>query len=91
MVTLGLGIAFFRARTGALLSLGSLATFYGWHFADAGFFPGGPWFFLFTSPAILYLISSWLDDSVSTESENRGPGSPTVRPDEPDRGLGTQS
>ncbi|MHC4880708.1 MAG: DUF7670 domain-containing protein [Planctomycetota bacterium] len=90
-VTLGLGIALFRPRLGAMLSLGSLAVFYSWHFIDAGFFPGGPWFFLFTSPAILYLISSWLDGTASTDAQNREPGSPTVHPKEPGRGLGTHS
>jgi len=41
---------------GGLFSLISLVAFYAWHFVDSGRFPSGPWFLIFTLPAIMFLI-----------------------------------
>ncbi len=88
-VIIGLFVAFFRAKAGALTAIGSLAAFYAWHLAHAGSLPGGPYFALFTSPAILFLISGLLDDGAA--SENREPDPSEKRPEEPGCGLGTAS
>ncbi|MBI1310618.1 hypothetical protein GC176_04855 [bacterium] len=76
-VIIGLALAFFRPTAGALLALGSLAIFYLWHIADRGHFPTGVAFFVFTSPAILFLVSSLLDARAASHDESnryREPG-----------------
>ena len=91
-VIVGLMIAFFRAKTGALTTIGSVAAFYAWHVAHAGNLPRGPYFLLLTAPAVLFLISGLLDDPSSRRNmENREPGPSEKRPEEPGCGLGTAS
>jgi hypothetical protein len=88
----GLAIAFFRAKTGALTALASFAGFHVWHFARAGDLPAGPFFVLLTAPAVLFLISGLLDGpSWRRNTENRKPGPSEKRPEEPGCGLGTAS
>ncbi len=58
-VVIGLIVAWWKEAFGAAISLGSLATFYlvfGWLMASN---IHGPWFFIFASPALLFLIA-WL-------------------------------
>jgi|GEM_PF-711055 len=92
-IIVGLSIAFFRARTGALIAIGSLATFHIWHVLRAGVLPGGPFFLLLTSPAVLFLISGQLDGNAASDhaSKHRKPGPSKKRPEEPGCGLGTPS
>jgi hypothetical protein len=92
-VIAGLFIAFFRAKTGALITIGSVASFYLWHVAQAGTLPRGPYFALLAAPAVLFLISGPLGGSATFDRDenNREPGSSNKRPEEPGRGLGTAS
>ncbi len=88
----GLSIAFFRAKTGALTALTSLAAFYIWHFARAGGPPAGQFFLLLTAPAVLFLISGLLDGPSSQQKTKiREPGPSKKRPEEPGCGIGTAS
>jgi len=60
-VALGLLVAWRYELAGALLAVGSLGAFYvvyGWWIRGA--LPRGPYFFLFTAPAVLFLIASLL-------------------------------
>ena len=70
-VCLGLLLAFRFERAGAILSLCSLAGFYLWHYSVAHSAPDGPWFILLTSPALLSIIVSGLDDSNSQSMKSR--------------------
>lgn len=47
-------------RSGAMTAIISCASFYVWHYNRSGDLPAGIYFVLFTSPAILFLISGWL-------------------------------
>ena len=88
-VIVGLFAAFFRAKAGALVAIGSLAAFYVWHVLHAGNLPGGPYFALFTSPAILFLISGLLGDGAASEDRESGPSASPH--EDPACGLGTTS
>ena len=57
-VIAGLALGWWKENWGGLLAIGCLAVFYLLHFMAAGSFPRGPYFALFTSPAVLYLISA---------------------------------
>ncbi len=54
-VTLGLLLSWRYERLGALISLGSLGAFYLIHLLGAHEIPDGPFFLLFTSPALLFM------------------------------------
>lgn len=73
-VMLGLAVALWREKTGAIIAIVGCAAFYLWHFIHAGALPSGIFFLLFTSPAVLFLISGWLRDSLvgreATSSRN---------------------
>lgn len=56
-VMVGLALAFRFNKSGALMAIISCAAFYVWHFTRSGDFPHGIYFVLFTSPAVLFLIS----------------------------------
>jgi hypothetical protein len=59
-VVLGLALAWRREALGAAVALGSLAAFYiVYGVLLQGQLPRGPWFAVFTSPALLFL-ASWL-------------------------------
>jgi hypothetical protein len=58
-VCVGMALAWRWQLVGAVVSLVSLALFYLLHFFERGRFPGGPWFLVFTLPAVLFL-ASWL-------------------------------
>jgi hypothetical protein len=62
-VMLGFAVAMWREKTGATIAMVGCATFYLWHFLDSGDLPDGIYFLLFTSPAVLFLISGWLRGS----------------------------
>ncbi len=48
---------------GAIVSLASLFLFYVWSYLVSGRLNNGPYFVLFTLPAVLYLASAWLGSS----------------------------
>lgn len=52
----GMLFAWRRAMAGGLFALASLAAFYALALITRGNIPGGPWFLVFTSPAILFVI-----------------------------------
>jgi len=62
-VMLGLALAFRFDKAGALTVIVSCVAFYVWHYASSGGMPGGPYFLLFASPAVLFLISGLLRNS----------------------------
>lgn len=62
-VMLGFAVAMWREKTGATIAIVGCAAFYLWHFIHAGDLPSGIFFLLFTSPAVLFLISGWLRGS----------------------------
>jgi len=57
----GLALSFRLDTIGGMTAIASCAAFYVWHFNRSGDFPNGIYFLLFTSPAILFLISGWLN------------------------------
>lgn len=56
-VVVGFLIAWKWELVGGLVSLLSLAGFYLWHFSNSGNLPAGPWFMIFSSPAIFFLLA----------------------------------
>ena len=58
-VLLGLALAWWREALGAVVASASVTAFYLYHVLRAGRLPGGPWFLIFTSPAVLF-FASWL-------------------------------
>ena len=60
-VMLGLLIAIKYRLTGSLTALTCLSLFYLLEYKQAGCLPGGPWFFYFTSPSLLFIISKILN------------------------------
>ena len=56
-VMLGLAWGWRQPTVGGLITLGSLAVFYALHFVTTGRIPSGPWFAVFASPALLFLIA----------------------------------
>lgn len=66
-VSIGLVIAWWRERIGSVVSIASLAGFYLVYGALLGGAPPrGPWFAVFTSPAVLFLLSSFLPRRASS-------------------------
>jgi hypothetical protein len=57
-VLVGLVLAWLREGLGAAVAVVSLAAFYLSHTCLTGRAPGGPWFLIFTSPALLF-FASW--------------------------------
>lgn len=60
-VMFGLALSFRFDTVGAMAAIVSCAAFYVWHFSRSGDIPSGIYFLLFTSPAILFLMSGWLN------------------------------
>jgi hypothetical protein len=58
-VILGFLISWKYERAGGLTSLFSLGLFYGYMYISRGGFPGGPYFFLLTLPAVFFVILSF--------------------------------
>lgn len=56
-VMAGMMYAWRRPLVGGLFALGSLAAFYALALAMHGSIPGGPWFLIFTSPALLFILA----------------------------------
>lgn len=55
-VMAGMMFAWRRPLVGGLFALGSLAAFYALALTMHGSVPGGPWFVIFTSPALLFVL-----------------------------------
>ena len=58
-VLLGLALAWWCEALGAAVAAVSVAAFYVSRVLLAGRLPGGPWFLIFTAPAVLF-FASWL-------------------------------
>lgn len=56
----GFILAWRRELLGGLFTVGSLALFYGYIFAQTGRIPGGPYFLLFALPGFLHIASAML-------------------------------
>ncbi|MHB1310012.1 MAG: DUF7670 domain-containing protein [Limisphaerales bacterium] len=56
-VMLGLVWGWRQPTVGGRITLGALAVFYALYFVTTGRVPSGPWFALFASPALLFLIA----------------------------------
>ena len=77
-VSVGFVLAWRREALGAMVSISSLLAFYlvaGWLLS--GRLPSGPWFAIFTSPALLFLLSSYL-----SRHSDGGTPTPQARPPE---------
>jgi len=57
-VFVGFIIAWRREAFGGLVSVASLAAFYGWMGLQSGRVPGGPYFLLLSAPALLFLVAA---------------------------------
>lgn len=57
-VCAGMIISWFREKLGGIVSVSSLICFYATEFAASGSLADGPFFFLITSPALLFLLSA---------------------------------
>ncbi|MCW5768488.1 MAG: hypothetical protein KIT19_07375 [Phycisphaeraceae bacterium] len=64
----GMLFAWCRALPGGLVALASLGAFYGLALITRGNIPGGPWFLIFTSPAILFVIVGALEHRARPDS-----------------------
>jgi hypothetical protein len=58
-VILGLALAWWREALGGAVAAVSVTAFYVEQVLLAGRLPGGPWFLIFTAPAVLF-FASWL-------------------------------
>jgi hypothetical protein len=65
-VLAGLLVAWRREALGGLVALGSLLLFYVWATFRSGHPPGGPYFALLTSPALLFLAAAVLEKKQRT-------------------------
>lgn len=64
-IVAGMIVAWRRERWGAIIALGSLAAFYALQRIIFGDFPGGPYFLLFTLPALLMGLAGWLNQPIT--------------------------
>jgi hypothetical protein len=56
----GFMVAWWRERTGGLITVVSLAFFYIWIFCRDGSTPGSPYFLLFALPGLVHLLSDYI-------------------------------
>lgn len=59
-VIVGFVVAWRHQGVGGLITMGSLAFFYAWHYARSGRFPTGPYFLLFAAPGAIHIASALL-------------------------------
>ena len=71
-VLLGMLVGWWKELIGGLVTAGSLAAFYVWHFMDGGSWPTGPYFLLFALPGLLFLASWFVDRLGRTPSRSVG-------------------
>jgi len=64
-VSLGMIIAWFREKTGGIITVTCLLLFYAVHLVGSGNLPNGPWFALIAAPGLLFLISTLHNDKSS--------------------------
>ena len=67
-VILGFLIAWRFEIPGGCISVLSLIAFYFWHYSSAGHINVGPYFILFTSPAIFFLLAGCFSGSKPTST-----------------------
>ena len=56
-VLVGFGIALWREGIGGLVTVGSLALFYAYHFSRTGRLPTGPYFLLLSAPGFIHIAN----------------------------------
>ncbi len=59
-VMFGLLLGLKQPTYGGCVAIVSLLAFYSWHVVVSERLPSGPYFAVFSAPAILYLLSGWL-------------------------------
>ncbi len=59
-ISVGMILAWWQEGIGGIISVGSLVMFYGVHFANAGKFPSGWAWLIFTIPGFLFLLCWYL-------------------------------
>jgi hypothetical protein len=57
-VLIGFAVAWWREGLGGLISVCSLALFYGWSYFRSERFPTGPYFLLFSAPGFIHLFNA---------------------------------
>ena len=67
-VASGMAIGWIQPRIGGIVCLVSLIAFYVWHTLHGGRLPAGPYFFIFASPGLIFLVASFLPRSVAAVS-----------------------
>lgn len=56
----GLALGWRKEMAGGLMSLLSIAAFYGWNFSRTGSWPSGPWFLILATPAVAFVLAAAL-------------------------------
>ena len=68
-ILLGMAWGWKNELLGGVVTAISLLTFYAMQMIQAGNFPSGPWFFVFASPGILFLIA-WFAEKFTSQSSS---------------------
>jgi hypothetical protein len=68
-VLLGMALGWKNELLGGVVTVLSLLAFYAMQLIQAGNFPGGPWFLMFASPGILFLVA-WFADKYTSNSSS---------------------
>ena len=68
-ILLGMALGWKNELMGGVVTVLSLLMFYVMQMIQAGNLPSGPWFFIFSSPGILFLIA-WFAEKFSNQSNS---------------------
>jgi len=67
-ILVGLAVGWKNELLGGCITAFSLIAFYAFEWLTAHFFPTGPWFLIFASPGILFLVA-WFTDRFCCQSQ----------------------
>ena len=67
-VLLGMAVGWRWQITGGAVSMLSLGAFYLWHFIATGSIALGPWFIIFSSPGLLFLVFGLLERTIKSNA-----------------------
>ncbi len=68
-ILLGMALGWKNELIGGVVTVLSLLAFYAMQLVNAGNLPSGPWFLIFASPGILFLIA-WFADKYTSNSSS---------------------
>lgn len=68
-ILLGMALGWKNELLGGVVTVLSLLAFYAMQLIQAGNLPAGPWFFIFASPGILFLVA-WFAEKLSSQSSS---------------------